>query len=366
MRRPKSIFKLFAFAVIFADVAVQRNFNFDESLLRTNYDYDGKNGNPEASLEGTPSQQLKIALLMSFPNSGTSYTLQVTSRNTGTIFGSNYCHELTNPGGQVGIFDGFAPTPVTNGGQVSKYRWPTKYILTKTHCGGFCQSRTLCGPDQYLISNEQFQHDCLRACSRHKNSSSFVNNRKKNKSYSHKMVGKAVHLFRDPFDNIVSRFHHLMKKYRKTMTSEEFKNFNRKFNDTPSGFQAYCQDWDSLYGSEEELMIYGPLRSDIIHDVPCHAEFFLYTNWHNNAFKAIASWGVPSHILRYEDYHTDFNGTMGRMMGELEQEQVAHVFGYRNRDYSNYFSNEQRDAVQRFIKRFASHDTLNELRYYGV
>lgn len=94
----------------------------------------------------------KIAWLMSFPNSGTTYTLSLISIISGTYTATNYGHEndpITkykfelikhDPNISVGVFNGH-PVPSWSYPLETNVimRQPTKrYLLTKTHCGGYC------------------------------------------------------------------------------------------------------------------------------------------------------------------------------------------------------------------------------------
>lgn len=72
------------------------------------------------------------------------------------------------------------------------------YILTKTHCGGRCLK---CGPDKYIETLRMFQRECTKTVTSAFEDSVIGH-------YDPKIVHRAIHLIRDPFDNIVSRFHH--------------------------------------------------------------------------------------------------------------------------------------------------------------
>ena len=77
----------------------------------------------------------KIVWLMSYPNSGTSYTMTMVGRATNRATGSNYGREVTENG---------VPNAPLYPGQLNGpyYRpdprkpLPKDYILVKTHCGG--------------------------------------------------------------------------------------------------------------------------------------------------------------------------------------------------------------------------------------
>lgn len=92
---------------------------------------------------------------------------------------------------------------------------PTKFVLCKTHCGGRCEK---CGPNNWAETPHSFLVQCLSG------KRGYVKDNKtmwEMVSYDASLVGKAVHLIRNPFDNVVSRFHLGKKKcplsgYKKT------------------------------------------------------------------------------------------------------------------------------------------------------
>lgn len=81
-----------------------------------------------------------IAWLMSFPNSGTSYTMRLVQAVSNTTAATNYAEECKqDDSGQVAtLYDSpsgpYLRQQVFSGGMPL----PKRYILTKTHCGGRC------------------------------------------------------------------------------------------------------------------------------------------------------------------------------------------------------------------------------------
>lgn len=148
---------------------------------------------------------LQVAWLQSFPNSGTSYTLRMVQRLSNTRTALNYGIEESGPlqpvfseknQSSLGPFwthfdDDFNPN----------YTKPTRYALTKTHCGGRCVS---CYPVYYLQSHQSFRDSCL-ATSWHSVDKKSSTREVREGSYPLETVGKAVHVIRNPYDNVVSR-----------------------------------------------------------------------------------------------------------------------------------------------------------------
>jgi hypothetical protein len=90
---------------------------------------------------------LQIAWLMSFPNSGTSYTSKLIRHASQTRTASNYGNEeRVAVGLSRAIFDDQPTGPFWQDMHIHpEYTLPQNYALTKTHCGGRCE---MCGPTQ--------------------------------------------------------------------------------------------------------------------------------------------------------------------------------------------------------------------------
>ena len=249
-------------------------------------------------------EKLNIVWLMSFPNSGTSYTL-LNARETSSIcFATNYGDEVIG-GSPRPVFQNNLSGPFWHCCQDDKselcpYKCPTKgFVLTKTHCDGFGL-----GP-HWLRSKEDFLEGCLRTSAGGLSSSP--------SSYDLSSVKKAIHLIRNPFDNIVSRFHHERNLY---MSRQE----KLQYASSPEGFRAYCHDKQDITKWRHHL------KSSIaeklwahLDGVPCHIDFLRYVIWHNNAFEVLSESNKPTFILHYESYATDWHETVLALLDFLDQ-----------------------------------------------
>jgi hypothetical protein len=132
-----------------------------------------------------------IIWLMSFPNSGTSFTSRLVRHVTHLSTASNYGLESIDPAtnSSVPIYrHGPYWTDVTVN---TSNPYPAKYVLTKTHCGGKCD---VCGPSHWLENTHSFKVACLSG-------TGMVHGRRVEVRYDEALVKKAVHLIRNPFDN---------------------------------------------------------------------------------------------------------------------------------------------------------------------
>jgi hypothetical protein len=135
----------------------------------------------------TTSHGPLLIWLMSFPNSGTSFTSRlvrhVSNLSTASNYGLESIDNATNsslPLYQQGPYWTNLDAP-----------HPTEYVLTKTHCGGKCD---VCGPSHWLENPHSFKVACLSG-------SGLVRGRRVDVRYDEALVKKAVHLIRNPFDN---------------------------------------------------------------------------------------------------------------------------------------------------------------------
>jgi len=309
------------------------------------------------------SSKLKIALLISFPNSGTTYTLSTVKRASERAVATNYCEDA-------------AVIPVFHHGRASpqimeprQYPLPQNYILTKTHCAGYCNY--LCKPHDYAtVTTEHFRFNCFRSCTQQQNKTEGDNHEtldvvaKQKHNYPESEVGKMVHLFRDPFDNLISRFH----KHLKGATWKHPED-QGKYIRSPEGFQQYCNDEDARYRHKEKYYYYGQKLWNLARHLPCHAEFYRYVMWHNHAFEMASQLrvehNVSTYILHYVDYYESFNTTMESLLEFLELPFVGTPKEFYWNNYSSYFTGEQRVAAQAFIKELASEDTWRQMVRYG-
>ena len=222
----------------------------------------------------SPSKPLpQVVWLMSFPNSGTSFTMQLVRRMSNTTAATNYGPECSlNSTGQLQYLSDDA---VPSGPYVlePEKELPSSYILTKTHCGGRC---IVCGPSKYIETRESFLNMCAggtHATNLEWATASRTKRKARQVNYDPQIVSKAIRLIRNPFDQIVSNFHleqHENTKKKKTKWLKAYPN-------SVEGFRAWCSDTDAKYAEEE---IYSRLLPDFVlnlfHGIPCHKAFYSF------------------------------------------------------------------------------------------
>ena len=206
----------------------------------------------------------KVAWLMSFPNSGTSFTMKLAGQASNKTTATNYGLECEfDHSGENLPLKSYSPS----GPYVSHPNMdlPEHYILTKTHCGGRCID---CGPSRYLETKESFMEMCAKGA--HVSSTNMT---KVHVKYDPHLAQRAIHLVRDPFDNIVSNFH--LERHNKEKRGQD--QWLKDYPNDPDGFKKWCRHLDGKYAKEEKSMRLIPDSLTTIFDgLPCHSIFYTF------------------------------------------------------------------------------------------
>ena len=131
----RSIFSLLAIAILAASAVLLSRHRCNGNAQ----DY-GEHVHPLVDSSSSSGHLPDIAWLMSFPNSGTSYTMRLVQAVSNTTAATNYAEECKqdSEGRVATLFDSpsgpYLRQQVLHGGM----SLPKRYVLTKTHCGGRC------------------------------------------------------------------------------------------------------------------------------------------------------------------------------------------------------------------------------------
>ena len=257
----------------------------------------------------------KLAYLLTYPMSGMTYTMILVGKTTNTTLATNYAingfsntdnHPVsvysssTNDSDGVGDGDGDNSAAVAGspfwGFTYSKTRNPTDYVLTLTHCAGSCMHP--CTPDKYIQTESSFEEACRTVIDFDKNDEFEISLTPK----AH--VAKLVHLLREPYSNIVSRFH----AYQ--VEAERHKDTLKLHPNDQEGFHDYCRDIDSdaiVQELEYESLLISTEIKELMQNVPCHSEFFKYVAWHSHVVEMSWNKDYPTLTVYYEDYRSKEN-----------------------------------------------------------
>jgi hypothetical protein len=208
------------------------------------------------------------------------------------------------------------------------------------------------------VSLDQFQTDCFETCvpdkkqKRKKLNKQDVSTNKLKGTYNQSHVGSAVHLIRNPFDNIVSNFHcdfkgrwHSGKSYH-----------GQKFTKDAEGFHQYCELQNDIhYKSTKSL--WPKHVWQLGRNIPCRDFFYQYIQWHNHAFDLVRAKSWPVHVMHYEDYADNFNSTILELLIFLDLKWSGAATEYHSGDYISYYTPKERMEITTFMESTASSTT---------
>lgn len=260
---------------------------------------------------------------------------------TKQAFGSNYAN---NGGDKAPIWaDHHAIT-----GPWSRQPWlplPNTYILVKTHCGGYCDN---CPPEGFLLSNESFVTHCATT------STSAAGKPRVNAVYNYTIVEKAVHLIRNPFDNLLSRIH-LARNSGKGLP-----------NDDAEAYKEWCSRIDRMYPEAyHNSSLFDPSIQELFAELPCFSEWFRYVTFHNHVVQMLSTMKIPSRNLYYEQYFgAEYNQTVSNLLDFLELKPVARPLVFKEHSYAHLFSEPEARAALALVQAIASHACWDLLKHY--
>jgi hypothetical protein len=311
-------------------------------------------------LQSQPQQpSLKVAWLMSFPNSGTTFTQYVVQDTTQQSIASFYGHErVTKEGHTVRSPQSVLAFPDKLDGPYAlsdEYPLPEKgYLLAKTHCGGYCFSD--CPPTWFILNPQKFLKECTTGARFEEG-----NNEQIWVHYDPSIIAKALHIFRDPFDNIISRFHHETKLNARK--SDQIK-WERHYENDPDGFRQWCHDSDTRFADQLRWQ-FDQDTLKAFEGVPCHNEFFRYVQWHNNAFATTNNMKVPVLVVHYRDYADRLEETVDSVLAFLEQDRKkAESPSFKLKTYEGYYSEESKAKIRDLIQYLATVETWENVKRY--
>ena len=367
-RTLKLVLFLCAFAGVYYYVSMQEEKSILSFGSQWNSSTTKKGVIPEARLKDDAVKEFilkprseftpAIVWLMSFPNSGTSYTMTMVARSTGRAFATNYGDEVIADDEEetLPIYPRRPEGPYwsgLSGKRATPRPLPDRYVITKTHCGSRCIK---CGPDEYIETPEFFLKRCASGHGR------FAPNRRHvDVEYPPERVAKAIHLIRNPFHNIIARYHLEHRHYQYKNQTDWLK----KHENDKKGLQKYCKDLDDEYKKQdEEFFGKGKVPKAI-----CHGELYKWTQWHNLVHEGLKQMKslheVPVLTIYYEDYSTKFNETVAEILGFLELENIGELREFSARsDYDGYFTEEQLQHAKSLVKSVASDKTWSQIEHY--
>ena len=235
-------------------------------------------------------------------------------------------------------------------------------ILTKTHCTGYC---TDCPAFAFVHTVESFQRGCGQT---------FVDSPLENDFYNASIVAKAVHLIRNPFENLVARKHLGLKTVlRDNPKIIDGMNASAALLalDTKEGLQHWCDFLDRRFlflENRRKKNGLSTLDSDLMsyfEGVPCASELFRYLRWHDRAIAMTKSLNMTVLYIHYEDYRTNYEATVSFLLNFLELTPVARPIPFvSDKTYEDLYDPQTARTMARFIEELATPETMEHLHRY--
>jgi hypothetical protein len=188
---------------------------------------------------------------------------------------------------------------------------------------------------------------------------------------------KAIHLIRDPFDNIVARWHLVMKnrmpknglskREDSAVTKEWLSMANPR---SPEGFRAWCRFVDRrdevrlVRFFSSQVWINSNLRKQM-KAVPCAADWFRYTQWHNLATAMVVEKKISTHTVYYESYSTHYNQTVQGILDFLQLQWIGLPRPFiPGKSYHDYYTPSEALAAMQLVKELATEQTRELVGHY--
>jgi hypothetical protein len=302
---------------------------------------------------------------MAFPNSGTTYTMELIAAASNMTMATNYGQEQFRKGLHRLYPNWTNPLiPVFPGGPlwVQPLRThPSRVVLTKTHCGGYCHD---CPLSDSAETPHSFAMHCATSNGIREVAANVIVPDPTRYVYDYvKVVDRAIHLIRDPLDNLVARFHYDAKKLLRQNNTE----WTKRYTFDRRGFANLCADTSSLKLKrvDQDPRI-DQYVWDLIQDIPCHLDIFRYVQWHNLAFITTEEYlNVPKLIIHYEDYSDNWNTTLNSMLEFLDMSNTGGSVSFmRGKSYHSYYTEDEIQRLRKAIKMLALPITWKYLQRY--
>lgn len=225
-----------------------------------------------------------------------------------------------------------------------------RYILTKTHCGAYGETSTP------TLSVDSFMRDCARYTIRGGHDDEGF--------YDTALVGKAVHLIRNPFDNLVARKHSGIASRLSRHWKEEL--LAPMINDTVDAVEFWCYFHDYLSMNGTGGMIRASnLSKHLYEGLPCYTEWYRIAQWHNRALEVINRLQLPVLTLYYENYTSNYNGTVQKLLDFLNLEYIHAPKPFiSGKTYEESFDNSTKQRAAAFVQAVASPELWSLIRHY--
>lgn len=312
-----------------------------------------------------PSEPLKLVWLLAYPFAGSRVALRIIQDYSGYSMATNYGDIIDTNRGFVTQFYNSEPVLPDSPNGPFKYRIdkplpPSGYVLTKTHCSGFCID--INGDEDCIFKDYIDPLTILRrffiACA---SGTKYTERGGLDDlvSYNPWRTKKVMLLVRDPLEIILSRFINMLEGAPKTYPMNA------------RGLKEWCTMLDEQHGAVQLQNYFTDAAKAVTatQDVTCKAELFKITRYYNQATKLVGFLEEDVHVVYFEDYDTDLGSQITKMMDFLEyrtqeSSQRRSPFTRVGEDNYPYYDMDQMDAMVAFIKAEATAGTKSLFERY--
>ena len=138
------------------------------------------------------------------------------------------------------------------------------------------------------------------------------------------------------------------------------------FDYNKEGFRKWCKHIDASFVEEESTLTAFTKREDLLKQIPCHADFIRWLLWHHYAERTQANLNLPTIILHYEDYFSNFNETVAELMAFLNIESMKNEpeLFESGKTYRDYFTTSEKRAVEDLARSISTNETWGRIERY--
>lgn len=242
---------------------------------------------------------------------------------------------------------------------------PSNNVLTLSHCSGFCMSP--CHPSQYIQTESSFEESCREVIFFNSTTTQYQSH-----YINRSNINAMIHLIRDPLSNIVSRFHQYFNFHEEDWLTYEKKLHPGKSRNSSENFRDWCVSMDNnvtISEIEQSSFLFSNEMKRKMKGIPCHSEFIKYISWHNHVVEMGWESNYRSMEVYFEDYANvdkkdDVTKKMAEFLGyDVKTTELPSFIG--GKEYrEDYYTEEEVKALTEFIEYMSFGKTWELLKRY--
>eukprot|EP00586_Coscinodiscus_wailesii_P012460 CAMPEP_0172508102 /NCGR_PEP_ID=MMETSP1066-20121228/209202_1 /TAXON_ID=671091 /ORGANISM="Coscinodiscus wailesii, Strain CCMP2513" /LENGTH=560 /DNA_ID=CAMNT_0013285931 /DNA_START=466 /DNA_END=2148 /DNA_ORIENTATION=+ len=162
--------------------------------------------------------------------------------------------------------------------------------------------------------------------------------------------GRAIVVMRDPLESVVSRYLY------------EMKMLGRPADD----FGGWCRETAERHKEADKYFFDEQMRG-MLEGTPCHAEFFKWVQWYNNAFEMAKELKMDLHVMHHDDYKSAFKETVAGLVDFLGRRGEVNTnanINFATLDPNLFYTDTEKSRIGQFIEYMALERTRIETMRY--